>query len=145
MTAVLKTVGCDSLQGSIPCPLRQLKKESKMSPLSESEITEIKKQLLEFMDSKRPPKEDVDKFLELVLRGVEVFAICSGFVYHFERQSKRFKNLTEIHIAAFSKSAEYKKIYKELSDNFSKYVTEKDDPTIKYDDETEFDFYNPKK
>ncbi len=115
--------------------------------LSKSEITEIKKQSLEFMDSERPPEEDVDKFLELVLRGVEVFAVTSGFTYHFERPSKRFQNLTEIHIKAFAKSTEYQKIYKELSDNFSNYPineTEEEASAI-YNDETEFDFYSPKK
>lgn len=114
--------------------------------LSKSEITEIKKQVLEFMDSEQPLKENVDKFLKLVLRGVEIFAICSGFSYHFERSSKRFKNLTEIHIKAYTDSKEYQKIYKELTDNFSNYTINetKEEASITYNDETEFDFYSPK-
>lgn len=115
--------------------------------LSQIEIAEIKKQSLEFMDSNRPPEEDVDKFLKLVLRGAEVFAVTSGFTYHFERPSKRFQNITEIHMKAYAKSTEYQKIYKELSDNFANYPineTEEEASAI-YNDKTEFDFYNPKK
>lgn len=107
--------------------------------LLESEAKEIQKQILELMNSEEITSEVKDRFFKLATKSIDVFLEFSDFCYHFDRGSRRFKTISDIHIEMITENEEYKKFYREVI----KYTDENPisvEDNKNYNDDTIFDF-----
>ncbi len=107
--------------------------------LLEKEAKEIQKQILEIMDIEEITNEVKDKFLKLVTKSINTCLEMSDFCYHFDRRSKRFKTISDIHIEMIGKNEEYKNFYREVI-NYSNENPTSVEEHKNYNDDTVFDF-----
>jgi hypothetical protein len=107
--------------------------------LLEKEAKEIQRQILELMEVKEITNEVKNRFLKLATKSIDVCLEVSDFCFHFDRRSKRFKTISDIHIKTIRENEEYDKFYGEVI----KYSNENPRPVEShkdYNDDTVFDF-----
>ncbi len=112
--------------------------------LSKNKIIKIQKQIFELMNVKDFTEKDVDKFLDIAFHSEEAFIESIVFISRFSHTCERFLTIQDIHRHSYYNNQEFrsltKKVIKGAKDPSYLFFEKLQNPSIKYNDETKFEF-----